>query len=227
MSISTFISTNASILFINSDSNYTFILPTANNYTNRMIYIKQYLASSFSQSYSLSPSISDTIETNSLGAPLTFSSASAVILQSAGGNPGKWSFHSQYKWVNTMFSNSVPQGIPVYPSTGTMNKNIFLNLTGSSKTVVLPPANSWTTTGYGVPIITIKDINSNAFNNPFYISTSGSDILEHSSLKGCFKITSSLAAIELVANPTALANDFTTISSCWSILTYYNGISNI
>lgn len=221
--VSTFISTTTSVLFINSDIPYTFLLPTAND-TNRMIYFKQYMASTFSKSFTILPNATDTIE--NAGRSFSFSTGSAVCLQTAttGNN---WLFHNQFKWVNNTFSNEVPLGIPVYPSTHTISKNIFLNLTGSSKTVVLPPANSWISATYGVPIITIKDINGNAFTNPFYISTSGLDILEHSSLKGCIKITSSLASIDLIANPFSLSRDFINISSSWSILSYYDGTSNI
>ena len=94
--------------------------------------------------------------------------------------------------------------------------HVFVDLRTQSKTVVLPPIQTIAPTESAVPFYTIKDVYGNASVNPLYISTSGNNTLERSSINNSIALTQNYASIDLAANA---------FLKKWHILNYFDGNS--
>lgn len=184
-------------------------IPFTNSTIGRVVYIKQAGESPGPSVMSVEPAAGTNIQTSTL---LYLSASQCLTLQAFSTN--NWAVLSAYTGLN-VFSTQVspePGSVIVNPS---MNKtNLFVNLTSQSKAVVLPPIQTLTSILHLSPFYTIKDINGNAATNPLYISSSGSDILENSTIRNSIRISQNYASIDIAANFPHRK---------WHILNYYDG----
>jgi hypothetical protein len=212
--------TSQSVDILNSASLVTNYLSTASltykiatlPYTfstlGRVVYFKEASEIPGPSVFAISSMSTTYIQNSSI---LFLNSNDAVTLQCF--STGAWSVLGGYSGVNTFSTQILPVNSVIVNPTMTASQ-LFVDLRTQSKTIVLPKINTITPSLSQTPFFTIKDVYGFASTSTLYISSSGSDILERSSIKNALRINQNFASIDLAANP---------YLSKWHILNYYNG----
>ena len=184
-------------------------LPFTNSTLGRVVYIKEAGEYPGPSVLSVAPSTGTTVQGSTI---VYLNSNQALMLQAVSST--YWAILGAYQGTSSFSAQATPvNSVVVNP---TMNvTNIFVDLRTQSKTVVLPPIQTLVTNPAQVPFYTIKDVYGNAQVSTFYISTSGNDTLENSTIRNAILIPDNYGSIDIVAD---LAHHK------WHILNYYNGI---
>ena len=184
-------------------------LPFTTSTIGRVVYIKEAGEYPGPSVLSVEPSTGTTIQGSTM---VYLNSNQALMLQAVSST--YWAILGAYQGTSSFSVRATPVNSVVVNPTMNMT-NIFVDLRTQSKTVVLPPIQTLITNPAQVPFYTIKDVYGNAQVSTFYISTSGNDTLENSTIRNALLIPDNYGSIDIVAD---LAH------KKWHILNYYNGI---
>ena len=184
-------------------------LPFTTSTIGRVVYIKEAGEYPGPSVLSVEPSTGTTIQGSTM---VYLNSNQALMLQAVSST--YWAILGAYQGTSSFSVRATPVNSVVVNPTMNMT-NIFVDLRTQSKTVVLPPIQTLITNPAQVPFYTIKDVYGNAQVSTFYISTSGNDTLENSTIRNAVLIPDNYGSIDIVAD---LAH------KKWHILNYYNGI---
>ncbi len=182
-------------------------IPFTNSTIGRVVYIKQASEAPAPSIMSLTPQSGTFVQGSTL---LYLSSCQCVMIQAFSNN--NWAFLGAYQGLN-VFSTAALPGPSVEVNPSMKVSNIFVDVTTQSKCVVLPPIQSITPSELICPFYTIKDIQGNSANSTIYISSSGGDTLEMSTINA-INLTANYASVDIAANVPLRR---------WHILNYYNG----
>ncbi len=183
-------------------------LPFTNSTIGRVVYIKEAGEYPGPSVLSVQPTTGTTIQGSTM---LYLNSNECLMLQAVSST--YWAILGGY--LGTFSTQTTPSfgSVAVNPS---MNMtNIFVDLRTESKTVVLPPIQTLISNPAQIPFYTIKDVYGKAEQSTCYISTSGNDILERSSITNCISLTQNYASIDIAPD---------ILYGKWHILNYYDGI---
>ena len=183
-------------------------IPFTNSTIGRVVYVKEASDAPAPSIMSVQPSPGTFVQGSTL---LYLSACQCLMLQAFSTN--NWAILGAYNGLNVFSTQLSPvNSVVVNPSMKV--SNIFVDVTTQSKCVVLPLIDSLTASASTCPFYTIKDINGNSETSTIYISSSGGDTFENSTIKNALRLETNYASIDLAANP---------LQNKWHILNYYNG----
>jgi hypothetical protein len=212
-SVSTISLSTSASLVVNYTStaslNYNNItIPFTNSTIGRVVYIKQANEAPAPSVMSITPQSGTFVQGSTL---LYLSSCQCLMLQAFSTN--NWAILGAYNGLNVFSTQLSPvNSVVVNPSMKV--SNIFVDVTTQSKCVVLPLIDTLVASESTCPFYTIKDINGNSETSTIFISSSGGDTFENSTIKNALRLETNYASIDLAANP---------LQNKWHILNYYNG----
>ncbi len=184
-------------------------LPFTRSTLGRVVYFKEASEIPGPSTFTITPSTGTFIFYDGLTS-LELQKNQALMLQAVSTN--QWGVLAGYNGINVFSTQILPvNSVIVNPA---MNASqLFVDLRTQSKTIVLPKIQTIASAS-SCPFYTIKDVYGYAGTSSLYISSSGSDILERSSIRNSLCINQNFASIDLAANP---------FLSKWHILNYYDG----
>ena len=181
-------------------------LPLAQPSDQRVVYTKAFPAYFTDAILQITPTGSETINSNAL---YNLSTNYALSIQASGSN---WGILNRYPaLLNNYTATQISSSTSVFASTNT--SLIFVNLTNQRKTVVLPQISQISPNSSLSMTYTIKDINGMAAFSTLFVTTSGSDLIESYSTP-ILAIDDNYAAVDLVAQRQ---------TNRWLITNYYYG----